>query len=67
MKILVIEDETLIPAFLERGFAAEGHAVDTATRGEPALEKRRDQRLVLDDEDLHVASVWRLDARNFSP
>jgi len=44
MKILVIEDETLILAFLERGLAAEGHAVDTATRGEEGLDHVRDGR-----------------------
>src|SRR6478752_3289777 len=44
MKILVIEDETLILAFLERGLAAEGHAVDTATRGEEGLDRVRDGR-----------------------
>lgn len=42
MKILVIEDETLILAFLERGLTAEGHAVDTATRGENGLDRVRD-------------------------
>ena len=44
MKILVIEDETLILAFLERGLAAEGHAVDTATRGEEGLDRLREGR-----------------------
>jgi DNA-binding response OmpR family regulator len=42
MKILVIEDETLILAFLERGLTAEGHTVDTATRGEDGLDRVRD-------------------------
>jgi DNA-binding response OmpR family regulator len=42
MKILVIEDETLILAFIERGLTAEGHAVDTATRGENGLDRVRD-------------------------
>jgi DNA-binding response OmpR family regulator len=42
MKILVIEDETLILAFLERGLTAEGHTVDTATRGENGLDRVRD-------------------------
>jgi two-component system OmpR family response regulator len=42
MKILVIEDETLILAFLERGLAAEGHTVDTSTRGEEGLDRLRD-------------------------
>jgi two-component system, OmpR family, response regulator len=42
MKILVIEDEALILAFLERGLSAEGHAVDTATRGEEGLDRLRD-------------------------
>jgi two-component system OmpR family response regulator len=42
MKILVIEDETLILAFLERGLAAEGHTVDTCTRGEEGLDRLRD-------------------------
>jgi two-component system, OmpR family, response regulator len=43
MKILVIEDETLILAFLERGLTAEGHTVDTATRGEDGLDRLRDR------------------------
>jgi DNA-binding response OmpR family regulator len=42
MKILVVEDETLILAFLERGLTAEGHAVDTASRGEDGLDCVRD-------------------------
>jgi DNA-binding response OmpR family regulator len=44
MKILVIEDEALILAFLDRGFTAEGHTVDTATRGEEGLDRLRDGR-----------------------
>ena len=44
MKILVIEDETLIVAFLERGLTAEGHTVDTATHGEEGLDRLRDRR-----------------------
>jgi len=44
MKILVVEDETLILAFLERGLTAEGHAVDTASRGEEGLDRVRDGR-----------------------
>ena len=44
MKILVVEDETLILAFLERGLTAEGHAVDTAARGEDGLDRVRDGR-----------------------
>ena len=39
MKILVIEDEALILSFLARGLAAEGHAVDTAARGEDGLDR----------------------------
>jgi DNA-binding response OmpR family regulator len=37
MNILVVEDEPLITSFLERGLVAEGHAVDTAERGDEAL------------------------------
>src|SRR6185437_14445717 len=44
MKILVIEDEPLILAFLERGLTAEGHAVDTAMCGEDGLDRLRDGR-----------------------
>ncbi len=44
MKILVIEDEALILAFLERGLTAEGHVVDTAGRGEDGLDRVRDGR-----------------------
>jgi len=42
MKILVIEDEALILSFLARGLAAEGHAVDTAARGEDGLDRVSD-------------------------
>jgi DNA-binding response OmpR family regulator len=44
MKILIVEDETLILAFLERGLRAEGHTVDTAMRGEEGLDRLRDGR-----------------------
>jgi DNA-binding response OmpR family regulator len=38
MNVLVVEDEPLITSFLERGLAAEGHAVTTADRGDEALD-----------------------------
>jgi two-component system, OmpR family, response regulator len=38
MNILVVEDEPLITSFLERGLVAEGHAVETAERGDEALD-----------------------------
>jgi DNA-binding response OmpR family regulator len=38
MNILVVEDELLISSFLERGLTAEGHAVETADRGERAID-----------------------------
>jgi DNA-binding response OmpR family regulator len=44
MNVLVIEDEALIRSFLERGLAAEGHAVVTAARGEEGLDRLRDAR-----------------------
>lgn len=52
MKILVIEDEALILSFLARGLAAEGHAVDTAARGEDGLDRVSDG-----DPDLVILDV----------
>ena len=37
VKLLVVEDEPKLRALLERGLREEGHAVDTAGRGEDAL------------------------------
>jgi DNA-binding response OmpR family regulator len=51
MNILVVEDEPLITSFLARGLAAEGHTVDTAERGDDALDlfaARRADLVVLD-------------------
>jgi DNA-binding response OmpR family regulator len=45
MNVLVIEDEALIRSFLERGLAAEGHAVVSAGRGEDGLDRLRDGRV----------------------
>jgi two-component system copper resistance phosphate regulon response regulator CusR len=39
MRILVIEDEARIRAFLARGLEAEGYAVDCATDGKEGLER----------------------------
>jgi DNA-binding response OmpR family regulator len=39
MNILVVEDEPLIAAFLERGLSAEGHVVTTADHGVGALDQ----------------------------
>ncbi len=39
MRILVVEDEARIRAFLARAFAAEGFAVDVAPDGEQGLER----------------------------
>lgn len=39
MNILVVEDEPLIAAFLERGLSAEGHAVTKAENGPDALDR----------------------------
>jgi DNA-binding response OmpR family regulator len=42
MKILVVEDEPLIVSFLSKGLSAEGYAVETADRGDLALDRVRD-------------------------
>jgi DNA-binding response OmpR family regulator len=41
MRILVVEDEARIRAFLARAFAAEGFVVDVAPDGEQGLERAR--------------------------
>jgi DNA-binding response OmpR family regulator len=39
MKVLVVEDDAKIAAFLQRGFEAEKHTVDVARTGEEALRR----------------------------
>ncbi len=43
MRLLVVEDETKLAAYLKRGLEAEGHAVDVAADGEEALWYARNQ------------------------
>jgi two-component system copper resistance phosphate regulon response regulator CusR len=38
VRLLVVEDETRVRSFLQRGFAEAGMAVDTATDGEQAVD-----------------------------
>ena len=44
MNIMVVEDETLILDFLRRGLTAQGHAVETASSGEHALNRFGEHR-----------------------
>ena len=39
MQILVVEDEALIAAFIEKGLRAEGHAVSVEMRGDQVLDR----------------------------
>lgn len=43
MRLLVVEDETKLAAYLKRGLEADGHAVDVASDGEEALWYARNQ------------------------
>jgi two-component system, OmpR family, response regulator len=43
MRLLVVEDETKLAAYLKRGLEADGHAVDIATDGEEGLWFARNQ------------------------
>jgi DNA-binding response OmpR family regulator len=52
MQILVVEDETLIAAFIEKGLRAEGHAVSVETRGDLVLD-----RIVLERPDVVLLDV----------
>jgi DNA-binding response OmpR family regulator len=44
MQIMVVEDEALIAAFIEKGLRAEGHAVSIEPSGERALERVATER-----------------------
>jgi DNA-binding response OmpR family regulator len=37
MRILIAEDEPLIASFIEKGLAAEGHAIEVAVNGPSAI------------------------------
>ncbi len=52
MQILVVEDEALIAAFIEKGLRAEGHAVSVETRGDRALD-----RIVVERPDVVLLDV----------
>ncbi len=43
MRLLVVEDETKLAAYLKRGLEADGHAVDVAADGEEGLWLARNQ------------------------
>ncbi len=43
MRLLVVEDETKLAAYLKRGLEADGHAVDVASDGEEGLWFARNQ------------------------
>jgi DNA-binding response OmpR family regulator len=47
MRILVVEDEPRISAFVARGLEAEGFAVDVAADGVSGLERARDEDVAL--------------------
>ena len=52
MQILVVEDEALIAAFIEKGLRAEGHAVSVETRGDRVLD-----RIVVEQPDVVLLDV----------
>jgi DNA-binding response OmpR family regulator len=52
MQILVVEDEALIAAFIEKGLRAEGHAVSIETRGDRVLD-----RVVFEQPDIVLLDV----------
>ena len=52
MQILVVEDEALIAAFIEKGLRAEGHAVSVEARGDRVLD-----RIVLERPDVVLLDV----------
>jgi len=52
MQILVVEDEALIAAFIEKGLRAEGHAVSIEARGDRVLD-----RVVLEQPDIVLLDV----------
>src|SRR6476661_2973104 len=67
MKILVVEDETAIADFVQRGLEAEGYAVDCAGDGLELLGKIRDEKptlpvIVLTARDAVEDKVAGLDA-----
>src|SRR5690242_19833530 len=47
MRILVVEDEPRISAFVARGLEAEGYAVDVAGDGASGLDRARDEEIAL--------------------
>ena len=52
MQILVVEDEALIAAFIEKGLRAEGHAVSIEARGDRVLD-----RVVFEQPDIVLLDV----------
>jgi DNA-binding response OmpR family regulator len=52
MQILVVEDEALIAAFIEKGLRAEGHAVSVESRGDRVLD-----RIVMERPDVVLLDV----------
>jgi DNA-binding response OmpR family regulator len=52
MQILVVEDEALIAAFIEKGLRAEGHAVSVEARGDRVLD-----RIVVEQPDVVLLDV----------
>ena len=52
MQILVVEDEALIAAFIEKGLRAEGHAVSIEMRGDQVLD-----RVVVERPDIVLLDV----------
>lgn len=52
MQILVVEDEALIAAFIEKGLRAEGHTVSVEARGDRVLD-----RIVIEQPDVVLLDV----------
>ena len=60
MRLLVVEDETRLAAYLKRGLVAEGFAVDIANEGEQGLwpATENDYDLILLDMSLPIMDGW---------
>src|SRR5579864_4338828 len=57
MRVLVVDDDPLIRKLLERGLAAEGHAVDAVATGEEALQRTADEEFDIAIVDLAMPGM----------
>jgi len=57
MRILVVEDDERIAAFLERAFSSQGHQVEIAATGDDGLGLARDEAVDLVVLDLSLPGL----------